>query len=229
MIKHLFFDLDNTLFDFSVAERIALDAALRDVGVTPTERMVADYVRINGEHWRALERGEVTREYVMYHRFRELFDKYSPAASELAAEDSYARHLGDRHYYIDGAEELIRSLFGRYHLYIISNGTKSIQDRRIDSAGIRSLFDGIFISQEIGCEKPGTQFFAAAFRTVPDFHREEALVIGDSLTSDIKGGMNAGVRTVWYNPLGAAAPPDITPDYEIKELGTLPELIARIP
>lgn len=229
MIKHLFFDLDNTLFDFSKAERIALDGALRDVGVIPTEEMVADYVRINNEHWRALERGEVTREYVMYHRFRELFDKYSPSASEVAAEDSYALRLGDRHYYIDGAEELIRSLHGKYHLYIISNGTKSIQDRRIDSAGIRDLFDGIFISQEIGYEKPDAEFFAAAFRTIPDFHREEALVIGDSLTSDIKGGINAGVRTVWYNPSGAALPPDITPDYEINELCRLPELLEKMP
>ena len=229
MIKHLFFDLDNTLFDFSKAERIALDGALRDVGVIPTEEMVADYVRINNEHWRALERGEVTREYVMYHRFRELFDKYSPSASEVAAEDSYALRLGDRHYYIDGAEELIRSLHGKYHLYIISNGTKSIQDRRIDSAGIRDLFDGIFISQEIGYEKPGAEFFAAAFRTIPDFHREEALVIGDSLTSDIKGGINAGVRTVWYNPSVAAIPSDITPDYEIKELCRLPGLLEKIP
>ncbi len=229
MIKHLFFDLDNTIFDFSIAERIALDGALREVGVIPTEEMIADYIRINNEHWRALERGEVTRDYVAYHRFRELFDKYSPAASEVAAEDSYARRLGDRHYYIDGAEELIRSLCGKYHLYIISNGTKSIQDRRIDSAGIRDLFDGIFISQEIGYEKPSAEFFAAAFREIADFHRDEALVIGDSLTSDIKGGMNAGVRTVWYNPSGAVAPPDITPDYEIKELRELPELLSEMP
>lgn len=112
----------------------------------------------------------------------------------------YETFLGEGHYYIDGAEDLLKALYGRYRLYLASNGTMSVQQSRLASAGIAGLFDGIFLSEVIGADKPSKAFFAACFSQIPDFRKEETVIVGDSLTSDIQGGKNAGIGTVWYQP-----------------------------
>lgn len=144
------------------------------------------------------------------------------------AQASYEYLLGIGHYFVDGAEELLEALKDKYELYIVSNGNASVQDRRLKSAGIIPYFKDIFISERVGFNKPSAEFFEACFKRIPGFEKDKAVVVGDRLSSDILGGINAGVRTCWFNPKGEAPDPDIPADYEIKHLSELPALLERI-
>ena len=120
------------------------------------------------------------------------------------------------------------SMVFRDMAYIVSNGNLSVQNGRIASAGIAGYFEEIFISQKIGFDKPRKEFFDACFARIPGFDRQRSIIVGDSLTSDIRGGINAGIKTCWYNPRGKAARADIRPDYCITALHELPGLLSRI-
>ena len=132
------------------------------------------------------------------------------------------------HYFMPGAPELLGELYGKYRLYIVSNGTAKVQEGRIGSSGIAKYMDGIFISQILGANKPDKQFFDICFAEIPDFSLSETVIIGDSLSSDIKGGIKAGITTVWFNPKGIENDSDIKPDYTIKELSEVPGLLSQI-
>ena len=225
MIRNVLFDLDDTLLDFHAAERIAFDRTLRSFGAEPTDELAAQYSRINALMWKRLERKELTRTEVKLRRFSEFIAESGlPLVPEKTAA-CYEKLLAEGHIFIDGAEELLHKLYGSYRLYLVSNGTTAVQRGRIASAGIAPLFDGIFPSEEIGVNKPDKLFFDRCFARIPDFRQEETLIIGDSLTSDIKGGKNAGIRTVWFNPQHLENRSDVQPDAEIHALGELPTLL----
>ncbi len=228
MIRNIFFDIDDTLLDFKRAESVALKKALGDFGISLDDETVRKYSRINSLQWEKLERGELTREEVLVSRFEIFFSELGIDASAYEAQAKYEYLLGVGHYFIDGAPELLESLYGKYRLYIASNGTKSVQDRRIASAGIARYFDGIFVSQCIGADKPQREFFNRCFARIEDFKSDEAIIIGDRLSSDILGGINAGIKTCWFNPNDEPPREDIVPDYEIKKLSELPELLEVI-
>ncbi|MBR1457670.1 MAG: YjjG family noncanonical pyrimidine nucleotidase [Oscillospiraceae bacterium] len=224
----VFLDIDDTLLDFHKAEAIALSRALTELGVEPTERTLRRYSEINKSQWELLEDGLLTREQVLLRRFEILFAELGVNISAAGTRDLYERYLSIGHYFMPHAPELLDALYGRYPLYIVSNGSAVVQAGRIASAGIAGYFERIFISEEVGCEKPTRAFFDRCFAQIPDFDRERAIVVGDSLTSDIRGGINAGIRTCWYDPMRRAPRPDILPDYRIEDLLELPPLLARI-
>ena len=130
--------------------------------------------------------------------------------------------------YVEGAEELLKHLSEKYRLYMVTNGTFSVQKGRIKSAGMRPYFKDIFISEEIGYDKPGKAYFDYCFSRISNFHRENTVIIGDSLTSDIQGGKNAGIRTIWYNPHQSQNTSEIQPDYEVNELSAIEDLLEKI-
>ena len=175
-----------------------------------------------------LERGEITRDALKTSRYRKLFDRYGFNASEFEAAKTYEVLLGIGHYYIDGAHELLEEMQGKYDLYIVSNGTTSVQKGRIASSDIENFVKGIFISQEIGVNKPAKEFFDACFAQIEDKDRNASVIIGDSLTSDIQGGINAGITSIWFNPHGKENNTGIRPDYEIRSLAEIPALIEKI-
>lgn len=228
MIRNVLFDLDDTLFDFHKAEKIALTKTLVHFGIDPTEETLALYSTINAAHWKRLELGELSREEVKVGRYRELFETIGVERDPEEATAYYENMLGVGHYFIPGAPELLEELHGKYRLYIVSNGTAKVQERRIGSSGIAKYMDGIFISQILGANKPDKQFFDICFAEIPDFSLSETVIIGDSLSSDIKGGINAGITTVWFNPKGIENDNDIKPDYTIKELSEVPGLLSQI-
>ena len=145
MIKHLLIDLDQTIFDFHRAEREALLGMLRELGITPTDEMVRAYSEINDSYWKMLELGTITREELLVKRFTTLFERYGIHADGSEAKKSYERRLGECCFYIDGAEELLKTLYGRVKMHLASNGTDSVQTRRIAKAGIEHYFENIFI------------------------------------------------------------------------------------
>lgn len=225
MLKTIFLDLDDTLLDFHKAEAAALARALTQLGVDPAPAVIARYSAINAQQWRLLEEGKFTRDEILTRRFDILFRELGVEVSSALARQTYEGFLGQGHTFVPGAEELLKALARRYDLYLVSNGTAAVQAGRIASAGIAPYFKEIFISEAMGLHKPQREFFDACFAAIPGFCRQEALIIGDSLTSDIRGGNNAGIRTCWFNPQGKPRPADIHVDYEVSALSQIPPLL----
>lgn len=228
MIKTVLLDLDDTILDFHKAEHIALSATLRELGIEPTEAVLKRYSEINLAHWKRLELGELTRPEVLHGRFTQLFAEMGVDGDCYEAQRIYEWRLGTGHYFLDGGQELLDTLYGKYDLYLASNGTDIVQTRRIASANIEHYFKELFISQRLGHDKPKREFFDAAFARIEGFKADEAIIIGDSLTSDIKGGINAGIRTCWFNLRKIKNDSGITPDYEVTSLSEIPALLERI-
>ncbi len=228
MVKFLLLDLDDTILDFHKAERRALTKTLESFGLTVTDEVRQLYSRINRGYWEALERKEVTREALLTGRFRSLFEALGMTVDAAAVAKTYENNLSQGHEFFPGAEEALQSLYGKYPMYIVSNGTKRVQDGRLDSAGIRKYFDGIFISQDLGADKPDKAFFDACFAQIPGFNREKAMIVGDSLSSDIAGGKNAGIRTCWVNVRNLPMPEENKPDHTIGSLAELEALLETL-
>ena len=228
MIKYVLFDLDDTLLDFKKAEAAAITKTFQHVGIPVSDELIKRYSQINDMQWRRLEKGELTREQVLVVRFDILFEELGLKIPSEMVQATYEYLLGVGHYFIDGAEELLESLYGRYKLYIVSNGTANVQERRIKSAGIGKYFENIFVSEYIGAAKPKKEFFDACFAQIPDFDKDEAIIVGDRLSSDILGGINAGVRTCWFNPKNCSPNYEIPADFEIHSLAELPGLLEKI-
>ena len=228
MIEFLFLDLDDTILDFHKAERIAISKTIRDFGVEPTETVLERYHFINKWHWEQLELGHMTREEVLVGRFSVLFREQGIDVDAVAVARDYEKNLSIGHYFLPGAEETVDALSKKYRLFLASNGTASVQKGRMTSANLYRFFEKVFVSQEIGHNKPSKAYFDGCFAQIPDFDPTRAMIVGDSLSSDIQGGINAGIRTCWVNPTHAAAKNGITPDFEIEALHQLPALLEKL-
>ena len=221
-------DVDDTLLDFHKAEAIALSRTLRELGIEPKDETLRRYSQINQSQWELLEEGKITRRQVLVRRFEILFAELSVIESGDKAQAMYENYLSIGHHFMPGAEELLEALKGKYELYIVSNGTGVVQDGRIKSAGIAPYFEDIFISERVGYNKPAKEFFDLCFERIGEFELDRSIIVGDSLTSDIRGGINAGIKTCWFNPHGNPGREDIPADYEIKALSELPALLERL-
>ena len=228
MIEFLFLDLDDTILDFHKAERIAIRKTLGEFGLDPTEEVLGRYHLINKAHWEMLERGELTREEVQWKRFDALFREFGVTADARGCAARYMENLAIGHYFLPGAEETVEYLSKKYRLFLASNGNASVQKGRMTSANLYRFFEQVFVSEELGHNKPSKAYFDAAFARIPGFDRSKALMVGDSLTSDIRGGNNAGIRTCWVNPGHAPGHPEIHVDYEIEALNQLPKLLEEL-
>ena len=228
MIEFLFLDLDDIILDFQKAEHIAISKTLRHFGLEPEEAVLSRYTVINIAHWQMLERKELTREEVVVGRFRQLFREYGIEVDPVKVARRYEDDLSIGHYFLPGALEAVQKLSQSYKLYLASNGTAKVQAGRLASANISPYFQEIFVSQEIGANKPDKLYFDRCAQKIPGFDPNKAMMVGDSLTSDIQGGINAGMKTVWVNPKHKPHPEHIVPDYEIESLSQLPELLNNL-
>lgn len=226
-MEFLFLDLDDTILDFHKAERIALGKTIRFFGAEPTEEVLSRYHLINKAHWEMLERGEITREEVLVNRFAVLFRELGMTVDPAQCARAYESNLGIGHYFLPGGEEAVKSLHKKYRLFLASNGTASVQHGRLTSAGLYPYFEKVFISQEMGYNKPAREYFERCFANIPGFDPRKAVMVGDSLTSDILGGKNAGLVTVWVNPEGKNWG-EIRPDYEIRSITELEGLLEKV-
>jgi len=228
MIEFLFLDLDDTILDFHKAEKLAIAKTIRDFGVEATEKVLHRYHVINKAHWEKLERGELTRDQVLVQRFAVLFQELGVAADAQACARAYEKNLSIGHYFLPGAEEAVDRLSRKYRLFLASNGTASVQKGRMTSANLYRFFEKVFVSQEIGFNKPSIEYFHGCFAQIPGFDPGKAMIVGDSLTSDILGGIRAGIATCWVNPAHQPAREDICPDYQIESLAQLEALLERM-
>lgn len=229
MIKFILIDLDDTILDFRLAEHTALKLTLSEFGIKNDGEMLSDYSKINIAQWQRLERGELTREQVKTERYRLLFEKYgitSVTPAEMTAR--YESNLAIGHFFVDGAENLLKSLSNNYRLFLVSNGARDVQLSRIGSSGIAPYFERIFISEDIGFVKPDVRFFENAAAQIDGFSKDSAVILGDSLTADVKGGINFGIMTVWFNKYGAEFTGAIVPDFTVNSLSEVNDIIKKM-
>lgn len=227
-MRILLLDLDDTIYDFHRSEAHALTQTLQSIGVPATPANMQLYSRINDALWKALERGEVTREVLRLERFHQFFDALGIEGNSEAAAHHYETQLAQTAIFIEGAESLLQELHRCYRLALVTNGITQIQKGRLARGAIASFFEAIFISQEIGFNKPDPRFFEHVFETLDITDRSEVAIIGDSLTSDMKGGLAAGITTIWYNGRRLENLSSIQPDYEIRHLSELVPLLKRL-
>ncbi len=221
------FDADNTLLDFSLSEHDALSECLQARGITPTEPLIARYSAINDAHWKLLEKGLTTRDQLRVDRFAVFFRELGEDFDPLQMADDYMAALSRKAYCMAGAEALIERIRGKCRLYIITNGIASVQNARFDVTAMAPFFEGVFISEELGCAKPAKEFFDHVAAAIPDFDPKDALVIGDSLSSDIQGGINAGIDTCWFNRHGAKAPEGMNITYTVTDLAEVEAILLQ--
>ena len=219
------FDADNTLLDFSHSERDALSECLLARGIEPTDQILSRYAEINDLHWKRLEQGLTTRAQLKTARFSDLFSKLEMDLDPTKMADDYIVALSAKSYCMEGAEELISRLAGRCRMFIITNGNASVQNARWNKTSMAPFFEGVFISEEMGVSKPDKLFFDRIAAAIPDFDPRHALVIGDSLSSDIQGGVNAGIDTCWFNRHGASAPDGLPITYTIRSLDEVEHIL----
>ncbi len=203
------FDADGTLLDFGRSEKEALIEALGSLGIVMNDEMVSVYSKINDDLWKALERKEIEKDVLKYRRFELFFERYGIDCDAKEAARAYMHKLSEKGYAIAGAIELCEALFGKVHMYIVTNGVGFIQRERQKRSGLAPFFDGVFISEDVGYEKPDCRYFDTVAFSIDGFSKESTLIVGDSLSSDIRGGINFGIDTCWYNPRGLSAPAEM--------------------
>lgn len=222
----ILFDADETLFDFKKSEREAFRKAMIDMGIEYDEDYhFKIYHEINTKIWREFEEGLITQEKLKVERFRRLADKLSIKLDEYEIAELYMDYLSEASFLYDESIELLEELKEKYKLIIITNGLTKVQDKRIRKSKIAKYFKDIIISEEVAISKPNAEIFHHALDKINYHDKKKVLMVGDSLTSDIQGGINAGIDTCWYNPNEYINNTNIKPTYEIKSLFQLRELL----
>jgi 2-haloacid dehalogenase len=219
----LLFDADDTLFDYPRAEAEALQKTLEGAGVPFRPEYLTLYQQFNRQVWGELERGEIDPLALRTKRFRLLFEAAGLACDPEAFSPAYLRNLAGCSQLIEGVPDVIRTLAGRCHLAIVTNGLSEVQRPRLERSAIAPYIEKLFISEEIGAAKPDPAFFAAVFREIGMPARSQVLIVGDSMTSDMQGGIDYGIDTCWYNPNWWSHYLPIT--YQIQDLRELPAIL----
>jgi len=228
--KIILWDLDGTLLDFEAAERICIPLCLRYQGVSFDDEAISLYKVINRNYWKALERGEITKEQLYPGRFREWFDKMGHEELDaVTMNKDYQIALGNNPVIMDGTKEILQKLkeLG-YRQYIVTNGSNVAQNGKLSRTPIGKLVDGVFISEKMGEPKPKKEFFDCLAKQIEGYKEQNAVIIGDSLSSDIKGGNNAGIKTIWFNPTGRPNKAGLPITAIAENLYQIPDILSRI-
>lgn len=213
----LLIDADDTLFDFKRSERESIIATAKKFGAADPEGAADIFTLINKACWLDVEKGIRTREQIAVDRFRELKSRLSLDADAETINEYYKAQMRNSYYLLPGAGKFLRDLKLRgYSLYLITNGVEATQKSRLEGSGIFGFFDGVFISEAMGCRKPEREFFELVGRQIKDFDPADCYVIGDSLTADIKGANAAGLKSIWFNPTGKPLTEDSVPTHQAR-------------
>lgn len=222
----ILWDVDQTLLDFSKSEDYALRFAFEQFGRSINAEIVKLYSGINDSYWKRLERGEITRQEVLQGRFRSLFKELS--VRDISAEEFapvFQKALGSVYFYKDDSYRLCQELHNDFRQYVVTNGVAWTQQNKLKLAGFDKIMDDVFISEVLGSNKPEKDFFDKCFKLIADFNREKTIIVGDSLTSDMLGGNNAGIACCWYNPEGKEREANVRIDHEISNLWNIREVL----
>ncbi len=222
--KVLFFDLDNTLLDFYKSEKYAVRLVLKQFSLPHDDTAVATYSAINRSYWERFEKGEIKKEEIFESRFYTFLDHYGLTADVPAIAKQYFKNLAEGYHTVSGATQILTYLKNKgYLIYATTNGVAFTQFNRIEHSGLKPYFDAVFVSEEVGHQKPKREYFEYVIANISPVNRCEILVIGDSQSSDILGGINAGLDTCWFNAENSK--PLYNATYEIKKLSDLKNIL----
>lgn len=219
----LFIDVDDTLLDFKMAEKEALRRTAEHFGIPFTPEFHQAYHEINIGYWKLHEKGIYAKEEFLPMRFIDLMARFGYDLDGRTANAFYHNALCEGYFLMPGAEELLKELSSIADVWLVTNGDTDVQTSRLAMGPLMQYVKGIFISDEIGAPKPSKEFFDVVFETVP--HTDDMLIIGDSLTSDIRGGKNADMDSLWFNPDGLENTTDIRPTYVVQTLEEIPRIV----
>ena len=230
MIKTILWDIDGTILNFQSAAENSLKNTFRKFGYGEiTDEFLHMYEGTNYAYWCKLEKGEITKEKLLVERFVEFFTKIGVETTRVKEfNQAYLNGLLDTVVFMPEAYETVKKLHLQYKQYIVTNGVKQLQRQKIAKAKIEEFFDGIFISDEIGHEKPQIEFFDYVFDRIETQNRDEIMIIGDSLTSDIAGGIRTGIHTCWYHPSNEENHSDIKPEFTVTSHLAFQELLKQL-
>lgn len=213
----LLFDVDGTLLDFHEAEREAIAATLHKFELPDGDDAIARFTAINAGLWAQLEKGELKKDKLVVLRFKKLLEELGAQADPVRMNNDFMMCLSEAAPVIPGAEELLAELAEFATLAVATNAIYKVQLRRLEKSGLLKYFDEVFVSEKVGATKPAAKFFDVALKRLGVTKKERVLVVGDSLTADVKGGANAGLDTCWYNPAGVAPAGDVQPTYTVQD------------
>lgn len=223
----LLFDADGTLFDYESAEASALQQTFVQYGVSWQPEFLKTYRQINAEVWALLELGRISPQRLSIERFHELLQTLSLDLSPANFSRDYLQNIAKCAELIEDAEQVVVSLADSYRLVILTNGLKAVQHARLKRTPIHPYISDMIISEDVGVAKPEEAIFLAAFERLGQPPKDAVLMIGDSLSSDIRGAANFGIDSCWYNPSAKPAPSDIPITYEIQHLAALLTLLGK--
>lgn len=228
-MKKILWDIDGTLLNFKLAETHAIYECFKKYGLSePCEDMIKDYKKINDSYWKRLERGEVSRDEVLVGRFEDFFDKYGISAPASDFNKDFQIELGKTYAFNPYGKEVIKKLSKDFDQYAVTNGSLTAQEGKLERSGLGDIFIHSFISELVGYEKTDPRFFDEVFDKIGSRSKEDYVIIGDSLTSDMQGGVNVGIKTIWYNPGKMDNYLSLPIDYEVETLAQVPHLLEKI-
>ncbi len=226
MYELVLIDADNTLFDYNKAEAYALENSLKDYGFDGDFKQVRnDYTKINSQMWLQLEKGIVTKEELSFERFSQLFKKYALKIPANEFSQKYLGYLGHSNFLVKDAQEIIRYLYENYRVIIVTNGIKDVQFSRLEKSTIKDYNHGVVVSEDIGVSKPNPAFFEHALKLANHKDKNDVIIIGDSLSSDIKGGIDFGIDTCWFNFEKKKPDETLKPTYTIYQLKDIYDIL----
>lgn len=220
----VFIDIDDTLLDFTKCANDAIKSACNKFGVPYTTTLVDTFHPINLDLWHRLEKKEVTKEKLFDTRFQIVFDKLGIKADGIAFEAAFRENFHESAILVDGARDLLEYLRSKYKVYVASNASMHQQTNRMKRAELDGYIDGYFVSEEIGFPKPQKEFFDACFKALPDVKPQDVVMIGDSLSADIKGACEYGLKTIWYNHRNEPTS-DVKCDYIVSRLSEVKNIL----
>ncbi len=226
-MRALLLDLDDTLLDFHAAERYALSQTLTAFHIPVSEEVLQTYSSLNRTLWQSMEAGKIPKETLLKTRFSAFLDLIGVQAEGECMGKEYERWLSGCTFTVAGVFDTLDVLKKQYALYVVSNGTSRVQRKRMAESGLLPYFDGIFLSEEVGYAKPDARYFESVFASIP-YQKGETLLVGDSLSADVAGANNCGIRSVWINRFGRENTTGVKVDVELRNICDLPFLLPHL-
>ena len=224
-IKAILYDVDGTLLDFETQEEVALSYCFKKYNLGElSEEKLELYKRINLSYWEMFEKNLITKEKLVVKRFEDYLEALGVKLNAEEVNDTYFSKLGDTIVFKDNSYELVKSLKGKIKQYVVTNGAIRVQKTKLAKSGFDKLMDDVFISDEVGYQKPRKEFFDAIKNRLGDVANDEILIVGDSLTSDMKLADNCNLISCFYNPKKKDYKVDFKIDYEISDLNEVKKI-----